>query len=143
MSHFIPMPAYTDMMPVDISFVFEDEKPAGKHGFVKTDGDVFRFEDGTLAKFWGVMMNGAACFPTHEKAEQVAQRLSQAGVNVIRLHQMDDEWVAPNLYRMTAGKRLENTRDLCEESLERLDYFIKCLKDRGILAYIIHRDNDT
>ena len=30
MSRYIPMPAYPDKMPVDISFVFEKEKPAGK-----------------------------------------------------------------------------------------------------------------
>ena len=57
MSRYIPMPAYPDMMPVDISFVFEDEKPAGKHGFVRTDGHDLRFEDGTLARFWGVNFN--------------------------------------------------------------------------------------
>ena len=53
MSKYIPTPAYTDSMPVDISFVFADEKPAGKHGFVKVKGDDFYFEDGTLARFWG------------------------------------------------------------------------------------------
>ena len=36
MSHYIPMPAYPDAMPVDISFVFDAEKPAGKRGFVKS-----------------------------------------------------------------------------------------------------------
>ena len=132
MSKFIPVHAHPDRMPVDISFVFEDEVPAGKHGFCQVKGENLYFEDGTLAKFWGVMMNGAACFPDHAKAEAVAQRLAQAGVNIVRFHQMDDEWVAPNLYRLTSGKRVENTRDLCEESLERMDYFIKCLKDRGI-----------
>ena len=39
MSRYIPMPAFPDRMPVDISFVFEDEKPAGKRGFVKVDGE--------------------------------------------------------------------------------------------------------
>jgi len=136
MSRYIPVHAHPDRMPVDISFVFEDERPAGKHGFCQAKGENMYFEDGTLAKFWGVMMNGAACFPPHDRAEAVAQRLAHAGVNIVRLHQMDDEWVAPNLYRLTAGKRLENTRDLCEESLERLDYFIKCLKDWGIYVSV-------
>ncbi len=58
MSRYIPMPAYPDMMPVDISFVFADEKPAGKHGFIRADGDNLRFEDGTLGKFWGVNAEG-------------------------------------------------------------------------------------
>ena len=58
MSNYVPTPAYYDRMPVDTSFVFKNERPAGKHGFLKVDGDNFRFEDGTLGKFWGVMFNG-------------------------------------------------------------------------------------
>ena len=136
MSQFIPVYAYPDKMPVDISFVFEDEKPAGKHGFTQVKGENLYFEDGKLAKFWGVMFNGAACFPPHERAEAVAQRLSQAGINIVRLHQMDDEWVAPNLYRLTAGKRVTTTRVLCPESMERLDYLLKCLKEKGIYVTV-------
>ena len=136
MSKFIPVSMYPDRMPIDISFVFADEKPAGKHGFARVDGENIRFEDGTLARFWGVMFNGAACFPTHQKAEQVADRLMQTGINIVRFHQMDDEWVAPNLYRLTAGQRVKNTRELCEASLERMDYLLKCLKERGIYACV-------
>ena len=136
MPRYIPVYMHPDSMPVDISFVFENEVPAGKHGFAQVKGENIYFEDGTLAKFWGVMFNGAACFPTHEQAEQCAQRLSQAGVNIVRFHQMDDEWVAPNLYRLTSGKRVTNTRDLCDASMERLDYLIKCLKEKGIYACV-------
>ena len=86
MSRYIPMPAYYDKMPVDISFVFEDEKPAGKHGFLQVVGEEFRFEDGTLGKFWGVNINGGANFPDHDYAEKFARRLAQAGCNIVRLH---------------------------------------------------------
>lgn len=136
MSKYIPTPAYHDQMPVDISFVFQNERPAGKHGFLKADGDNFRFEDGTLGKFWGVMFNGGANFPTHEYAKQVARRLAMAGCNIVRLHQLDAEWCVPNIYQMYAGPRLENTRQLCEASLERLDYLIYCLKQEGIYLTI-------
>lgn len=136
MSKYIPTPAYHDRMPVDISFVFDRERPAGKHGFLKVDGDQFRFEDGTPAKFWGVMFNGGANFPTHEYAKQVARRLAMAGCNIVRLHQLDAEWCVPNIYQMYAGPRLKNTRDLCEESFERLDYLIYCLKREGIYLTI-------
>jgi len=136
MSKYIPTPAYHDQMPVDISFVFEKERPAGNHGFLKVDGDNFRFEDGTLGKFWGVMFNGGANFPTHEYAKQVARRLAMAGCNIVRLHQLDAEWCVPNIYQMYAGPRLQNSRVLCEESLERLDYLIYCLKQEGIYLTI-------
>ena len=132
MSRYIPTYWYPNRMPVDISFVFENEKPAGKHGFCQVKGDKFEFEDGTPARFWGVIFNGATCFPEHDYAEGVSRRLAQAGCNMVRFHQMDAEWATPNIYRLTAGKRLTNTRELCEESLERMDYLIKCLKEQGI-----------
>ena len=136
MSKYIPTPAYYDKMPVDISFVFANERPAGKHGFLKADGDNFHFEDGTVGKFWGVMFNGGANFPTHEYARGVARRLAMSGCNIVRLHQLDAEWCVPNIYQMYAGPRLQNSRTLNEESLERLDYLIYCLKQEGIYLTI-------
>ena len=136
MSRYMPVYQYPDMMPVDISFVFEEEMPAGKHGFCLRDKENFRFEDGTLAKFWGVIFNGASCFPDHDYAEKVAQRLAQAGCNLVRLHQMDAEWATPNLFRFTAGKTLTTTRKLDSRSMERLDYLLKCLKEQGIYVAV-------
>ena len=136
MPKFIKTPAYYDRMPVDISFVFEDEKPAGKHGFLTVDGEKFRFEDGAPAKFWGVCMNGGACFPPHDYAEKVADRLAMTGINCVRLHQLDGEFHAPNIFCFRKGKRVANTRSFDPNSMDRLDYFVKCLKERGIYCYL-------
>ena len=136
MSRYIPMPAYPDAMPVDISFVFADERPAGKHGFVRADGEDLRFEDGTLAKFWGVNFNGGACFPSHEYSHQVAQRLAQAGCNIVRFHQLDAEWDTPNIFSFTKGKRVTTTRVLDPKSMDALDYLVYCLKEEGIYCYL-------
>lgn len=112
MARYIPMPAYPDRMPIDISFAFGDEKPAGKHGFCHADGDDLRFEDGTLAKFWGVNFNGGANFPEHDYARKVARRLAMAGVNIVRFHQLDAEWNTPNLLSFCKGPRVTSTRQL-------------------------------
>jgi len=136
MSRFIPQPAYPDAMPVDISFVFEDERPAGKHGFLKADGDDFRFEDGTLGRFWGVNFNGGACFPDKDYAKKVARRLAQAGCNIVRFHQLDAEFDTPNIYAYTKGKRVTTTRVLDERSMDALDYIIYALKEEGIYTYL-------
>ena len=136
MSRYIPMPAYPDRMPVDISFVFRDEKPAGKHGFVHADGEVLRFEDGTLAKFWGVNFNGGACFPGKDYAHQVATRLAQSGCNLVRFHQLDAEWDTPNIFAFTKGERVKTTRVLDPRSLDALDYLIFCLKQEGVYCYL-------
>ena len=71
----IPYVLPWDKMPVDISFIFENEKPAGKHGFLKIEGENFVFEDGTPAKFWGTNFNSGANFPSHSHSEKVAKRL--------------------------------------------------------------------
>ena len=136
MSRYIPMPAYVDSMPVDISFVFEDEKPAGKHGFCKAKGDNLYFEDGTLAKFWGVNVNGGACFPSKEYAPKFAQRLAQSGCNIVRFHQLDAEWDTPNIFGYSKGKRVTTTRALDPRSMDCLDYLIYCLKEQGIYCYL-------
>ena len=44
MPSYIPFPAYADFAPIDISYLFEREKPAGKHGFLTVQGDRFVFE---------------------------------------------------------------------------------------------------
>ena len=135
MKDFFPYPFFPDDVPVDISFVFEDEKPAGKHGFLKVDGRSFKFEDGTVAKFWGTNFNGAGCFPEHDYAEKLARRLAKIGINLVRFHQLDAEWHTPNIFRFTKGKRVTDAT-LDPESMERLDYLIYCLKREGIYVYL-------
>lgn len=136
MANFIPFPAYHDFAPLDISYVFASEKPAGKHGFLTAKGDNFYFEDGTLARFWGTNLNSGACFPEKPYAEKLAKRLAAYGCNIVRFHQMDSEFATPNIYQITKGQRLSSTRCLNPESLDRLDYLIYCLKNEGIYVYM-------
>lgn len=135
MKTFFSYPFFPDDVPIDISFIFEDEKPAGKHGFLKVDGRNFTFEDGTAAKFWGTNFNGAACFPEHDYSERVAKRLAKTGINLVRFHQLDAQWHTPNIFSFTKGKRVTNAT-LDHESMDRLDYLIHCLKKEGIYIYL-------
>lgn len=136
MAKFIPFPAFSDFAPIDISYLFENEKPAGKHGFLRTKGDEFVFEDGTHVKFWGCNLNSACCFPSREYAPKLAKRIAAYGCNIVRLHQIDSEFTTPNIYQLTRGKRMQSTRQLCVESLDLLDYFIYCLQREGIYIYM-------
>ncbi len=135
MSNFIPYPSFHDDVPIDISFVFEAEKPAGKHGFLKVQGRDFVFEDGTKAKFWGANFNGAGCFPEYDYAKKLARRLAKLGINIVRFHQLDSEWHTPNIFAFTKGKRVTNAH-LDPESMDRLDFLVKCLKEEGIYIYM-------
>ena len=135
MSKFIPYPFFHDDVPVDISFVFDSEKPAGKHGFLKTKGRHFVFEDGTHVKFWGTNFNGCGCFPEKNYAPVLAKRLAKIGINLVRFHQLDSQWHTPNIFAFTKGKRVSSGA-FDPESMDRLDYLIHCLKQEGIYCYM-------
>ncbi len=137
MARFIPYPFYHDDMPLDLSFVYKDEKPAGRHGFLKVSQEGrFAFEDGAPGRFWGVNFNGGACFPRHAYAETVAKRLAKTGVNLVRFHQLDAEWNTPNIFAFTKGERIGSTLHLHPESMDRLDYLVSCLKKEGLYCYL-------
>ena len=136
MSRFMPFPAYHDFAPLDISWLFDSEKPAGKRGFLTARGDNFYFEDGTPVRFWGTNLNSGACFPEKDYAPKLARRLAAYGCNMVRFHQMDSEFAAPNIYQLSKGRRLSDTRTLSPEALDRLDYLMYCLQQEGIYVYL-------
>ena len=135
-TEFIPYPMSGTDAPIDISFAFGNEKPAGKHGFLKVKGDHFEFEDGTPGRFWGVCINASANFPEHAHAEKLAKRLSKMGVNIVRTHQLDAEYCVPNIFQYQRGRVIKTTRQFDPESLDRFDYLMYCLKKEGIYIYL-------
>lgn len=132
----IPYNLHWDSMPINIAHAFGDEKPAGKHGFLRAVDEDFVFEDGTKARFWGVNMNAGANFPEHAHAEKIAKRLSSVGVNLVRTHQLDAEWACPNIFEFERGEQKPNTLSFDKRSMDRLDYFLYCLKKEGIYIYL-------
>jgi hypothetical protein len=132
----IPYTLPWDDMPVDLSFVYAKERPAGRHGFMKVDGDRFVFEDGTPARFWGTCFNSAQCFPSHEHSAKLAKRLGKVGVNIVRFHQMDAEWSTPNIFQFTRGENKPNTLSFDPVSMDRLDYLIYSLKKEGVYIHM-------
>ncbi|MHB0856087.1 MAG: glycoside hydrolase 5 family protein [Anaerolineae bacterium] len=136
MSKWVPYTLAWDDSPIDLSFIFENERPAGKHGFLKADGDKLRFEDGTEARFWGTCFNSGANFPPRAYSEMVAKRLAKFGVNIMRTHQMDSEWATPNIFESNRANPKDDTRTFDPESIDRLDYLIYCLKEQGVYTYL-------
>ncbi len=119
-----------DKAPVNLSFLLD--APAGKHGFLGIKGGRFVFEDGTEARFWGTTLTGSACFPPHDLAPQIAERLSRFGINLVRLHHLDADWAEPNLFQRDA----EHPGILDPETLDRLDYLIHQLANRGVYVFL-------
>lgn len=120
--------------PVDLSFLNAPEKPAGKRGLLKVVKDKLVFEDGTPARFWGTNLTAHALFGTaRENVKQQARRLSKLGFNLVRLHHHDSAWVDPNIF---GNQKSPDTQNLSSAMLDKLDWWIKCLKDEGIYIWL-------
>jgi len=120
--------------PVDLSFLNDSERPAGRHGFVKARADKLVFADGTPARFWGANLTAYALFGTStDNVKKQAHRLSQLGFNLVRLHHHDSEWVDPNIF---GGQQAPDTRTLDAAMLDKLDWWITCLKEEGIYVWL-------
>jgi hypothetical protein len=116
------------------------DPPAGKHGFVKVKDGHFYFEDGTRAKFWGTNLCFSACFPDKKQAEIIANRIAYFGFNAVRLHHMDSHLEPNGIFEDVTptfkDKILKPTGHLSPQQLDKLDYFIYQLKQRGIYINI-------
>ncbi|MDD5432006.1 MAG: hypothetical protein PHO70_03355 [Candidatus Omnitrophica bacterium] len=112
------------------------DAPAGKHGFVKVKEGHFYFEDGTRAKFWGTNLCFDANFPTKEQAKILADRIAYFGFNAVRLHHMDFYFEPRGIFEDVCpafkDPQMKKTDVLSKKQLEKLDYFIYLLKQRGI-----------
>jgi hypothetical protein len=120
--------------PVDLSFLNAPEVPAGKRGFLKAHGDKLTFDDGTVARFWGTNVTANSLFGTSkDDVNKQAHRLSALGFNLVRIHHHDSEWVDPNIF---GGRGALDTRSLSAAMLDKLDWWIKCLRDEGIYVWL-------
>ena len=96
---------------------------------IKIKNGHFYYKDKQV-KFFGTNVAYKAGFPEKEDSPKIAKRMAQLGINVVRFHHMDnsDIW----------GNNRENNRksiiDL--EQLDKLHYFLFCLKNNGIYANI-------
>lgn len=131
--HLAVAAAELPLVPIDLSFLNASEVPAGKHGFLRAAGDKLTFDDGTVARFWGINLTAYAVFGTsRQDAEREAKRLSQLGFNMVRLHHLDSVWVVPNIF----GAGGNSTSQLDPGTVEKLDWWIKCLREQGIYIWL-------
>lgn len=124
-----------------MDFSWMNEMPAGQRGFVqvKEDGN-FYFEDGTPVKFWGSVCGFDGAWMSKEDAEKTAADLASMGVNFIRLHAFDCIWggnssgiIDFSTYKNGMGT---GPKGFNEINLDRMDYLIYCLKEKGIYIHL-------
>ncbi len=113
---------------IDFSYLLDP--PAGRHGFLQTTPDGhFRFQDGTPVRFWGINIAKDSVFQPHETIATAADRIAQAGFNLVRLHHVDDVGGLLPAHETPDGRLNQN-------GLDALDYWIAQCRERGIYVYL-------
>ncbi|MEM8872651.1 MAG: hypothetical protein AAGD32_00190 [Planctomycetota bacterium] len=131
----IPNDAAPNGTAIDVSRL--NTKPAGANGFITTRNGVFVESDtGRRIRFFATNMGAGEAFPTKEDADAFAAHLSKKGINLVRLHHLDNNWMYPG----GAGTIWDNSEGKHQAfnpvELDKLDYLIAALKRNGIYVNI-------
>lgn len=126
------MPALSDAVPAfDLSGL--TPKPAGAGGWLAVQGEHFVDGKGTPVRLFGTNITAEANFPDEADAPRIARRLAQLGVNVVRLHFLDNQWNPSDPTSSLIPASNDLAKDgLSAPALARLDRFIAALKAEGI-----------
>jgi hypothetical protein len=104
-------------------------KPAGSGGFVVVRDGVFVEErTGRRLRFFATNLGGRAAFPSAADAERIAARMAKLGVNLVRLHHLQNGWEKP-------GGTIWKGRPFLEvdpAQVDRVDALVAALKRHGI-----------
>ncbi|MFG0250714.1 MAG: carbohydrate binding domain-containing protein [Phycisphaeraceae bacterium JB051] len=130
-------PPWDDATPGTITDMSHlNAKPAGKNGYIQTKGDIFiESQTGNRIRFLATNTTAWHCFPDKATAEKGAARMAKFGINLVRLHHMDNRW------SIESGSSLFKLDDkgaltIDPEQRDKLDYFVAQLKKNGIYVNI-------
>ena len=101
------------------------DAPAGKYGFVRNVNGKFEFENrpGKPVRFFGSNIAFDVNFMENQHCIRLADWMKAAGFNILRLHHFDHK----------LGKIIGKTSTTLDEKyMERLDYWVHLMKERGI-----------
>ncbi len=113
------------------------DAPAGRHGFVRVVDGRFATDAGRL-RLHASNLTGPANFPTHAKAERLAERMARFGVNCVRLHYFDADYgtfMLPHQQGIVAKDFRTGCR-LDPQQRDRQDYLVAQFKKRGIYVNV-------
>ncbi len=102
-----------------------------KHGFVTVGNDGhFHYEDGTRARFWGINVSSTRLNIPNAQIEQVVSNFQQAGLNMVRLEAVD------NRNCLLGSVDAPDSQHFDLAYLDRLDYWMDCLRRHGMRYYL-------
>lgn len=110
--------------PLDFSFLVD--APAGKYGFIRPKSDgTLTFSDAPdkRIRLFGVNLCFTASFLEKDQAEKLADYLVYCGYNSIRIHHHDT---------LLTDETSEDSVTFNKSQLDKLDYLVFCMKQRGI-----------
>ena len=109
-------------------------RPAGKGGFISAKGSELVDGEGRAVRFWGANMSFGVLGMEKEEITCLAERYSRLGMNIVRLHHLDNGWSRPlvNLF----DKTRDDTQALDPKMLDKLDLFVSECKRRGVYIYL-------
>ena len=100
-------------------------------GFVVVGGDGhFRFSDGSRARFWGINVSSTRLNIPNEQIERAVANFARAGLNMVRLEAID------NRNCLLGSVDAIESRHFDPAYLDRLDYWMDCLRRHGIYYYL-------
>ena len=117
----------------DVSFL--NARPAGVNGYITARGGHFvESKTGKRVRFLGTNFAAKSAFPSHADAVRVAARIAKLGINLVRLHHMDnDSWgTGTTLW----DARFKDHQHIDPAQLDRLDFLVAQLKKNGVYANI-------
>ena len=101
------------------------EKPAGRHGRIKSQGDQLVYHGAPL-KLWGLNLCYSDCAPDSALADRRAAFYPKYGINTVRLHKFADGAGWDGI------QSPESAAEYDTEGLERMDYQVAKFKEAGI-----------
>ena len=125
----VPWDDATPGTMTDVSFL--NAKPAGVHGaIIAKNGHFVESATGARVRFLGTNFAAKDAFPSHADAEKVAARIAKLGINLVRLHHMDNsDWGQDaSIWDYSVKDR----QHLSAVQLDKLDYFVAQLKKNGV-----------
>jgi hypothetical protein len=103
--------------------------PAGESGFIVVRDGVFVTErTGERIRFLATNLGARAAFPPGEDADRIAARMAKLGINLVRLHHLQNSWEKP-------GGTIWKGRPFVEvdpAQVDKLDRLVAALKRHGI-----------
>jgi hypothetical protein len=113
---------------VDVSAL--SAMPAGAGGMIQVKDGVFVEEKaGRRIRFFATNLTARAAFPTRADADKIALRMARLGINLVRMHHLQNDWEKDGGTIWKPGKPF---LEVDPKQVDALDYLIGALKKQGI-----------